>query len=56
MKQTILLCATVFGIIGSYIPVLFGDNDLLSGWGILGGMVGGFIGIWAGVKLYRLMS
>jgi hypothetical protein len=56
MKQLILLCATVFGFIGSYIPVLFGDTDMLSGWSILGGMIGGFFGIWAGVKLYRLMQ
>ncbi len=53
MKATILFCATVFGAIGSYVPVLFGDNDLLSGWSILMGTVGGLFGIWVGVKLYK---
>lgn len=43
--------AGVFGLIGSYIPVLFGDNDLLGGWSIFGGVVGGLFGIWVGVKL-----
>ena len=56
MKQVILLCAAVFGTIGSYVPMLFGDNSLLGGWSILGGMIGGFFGIWAGVKLYRMIG
>ena len=56
MKQLILLCAAIFGALGSYVPMLFGDNSLLSGWSILGGMIGGFVGIWAGVKLYKLMN
>lgn len=43
--------AGVFGLIGSYMSVLFGDNDLLSGWSIFGGVVGGLFGIWVGVKL-----
>jgi hypothetical protein len=56
MKQLALLGAAVFGVIGGYIPVLFGVDDILSGWSILGGMVGGFFGIWAGVKLYRALN
>ncbi len=56
MKQVILLCVAVFGIIGSYVPMLFGDHGILSGWSILGSTIGGFIGIWIGVKLYRLMN
>ena len=48
-KRTILLFASVFGFIGAYVPVLFGDNDMLSGWSILGGLVGGLFGIWLGV-------
>lgn len=50
MKQLILLFATVFGIAGAYVPVLFGDNDMLGGWSILGGFVGGIVGIWLGAK------
>jgi hypothetical protein len=48
-KKVILLFATVFGIAGGYVPVLFGDNDLLSGWSILSGLIGGLFGIWLGV-------
>ena len=55
-KSLLLLCAAVFGAIGSYIPVLFGDNDLLSVWSILGGMIGGFFGIWVGVKISKAMN
>lgn len=56
MKQMALLGATVFGIIGAYIPALFGDTEMLSGWSILGGTIGGFFGIWVGVKLYKRMQ
>jgi hypothetical protein len=48
-KKVLLLFATVFGVVGGYVPVLFGDNDFLSGWSILGGLVGGLLGIWLGV-------
>ncbi len=47
-KKVILLCATIFGLLGAYIPVLFGDTDMLSGWSILGSTVGGIFGIWIG--------
>jgi hypothetical protein len=53
MKPMILLGATIFGIAGAYVPVLFGDSDPLSGWSILGGMIGGFFGIWVGYKVYK---
>lgn len=52
-KRLILLMATIGGGIGSYVPVLFGDNELLDGWSIFGGMIGGFIGIWLGVWLSK---
>lgn len=54
MKALIFFFLTVFGAIGSYIPMLLGDHSLLSGWSILGGMIGGLFGIWVGVKAYRL--
>lgn len=50
-KGLITLMAGIFGLVGSYLPVLFGDNDLLSGWSILCGVIGGLFGIWVGVKL-----
>lgn len=52
-KKAILLFATVFSIAGGYIPVLFGDTDMLDGWSILGGFIGGIIGIWLGVVVIK---
>lgn len=52
-KKLILVSATIFGAIGSYIPVLLGDNELLDGWSILGGLIGGLIGVWIGVRLSK---
>jgi hypothetical protein len=48
-KKIIVLSATVFGFVGSYLPTLFGNNDFFSGWSILGSLVGGIFGIWVGV-------
>lgn len=53
MKQLILIFATVFSIAGAYVPVLFGDTDMLSGWSILGGLIGGIFGIWVGVQVSK---
>jgi len=47
-KKVLLLFALVFSTIGAYVPVLFGDS-LLDGWSIVGGLVGGFFGIWLGI-------
>lgn len=55
-KRTILIFATVFGIAGGYIPYLFGDTNMLDGWGILGGLVGGIFGIWLGVVMAKRYS
>jgi uncharacterized membrane protein YfcA len=52
-KKTLLLFATVFSILGGYVPVLFGDNDFLDGWSILGGLVGGIFGIWLGAVVSK---
>jgi len=52
-KQIILLSAGVCGAIGGYVPVLFGDSNLLDGWSILGGFVGGILGIWLGVVISK---
>lgn len=48
-KKVLLFFAAVFGIVGAYVPALFGDTDLLSGWSILGSVIGGIFGIWLGV-------
>ena len=52
-KKLILFCATIGGIGGGYLPYLLGDTDLLSGWSILGGFVGGIAGIWIGAVVSR---
>jgi hypothetical protein len=52
-KKLLLLLATIGGIVGGYVPVLFGDNELLDGWSILAGMIGGLFGIWVGVILSK---
>lgn len=52
-KRLLLLMATIGSVAGAYVPVLFGDNDPLSGASILGGMIGGFVGIWLGAVLSK---
>lgn len=55
-KATIMIMMGIGSTIGGAVPMLFGDNDLLSFWPILGGLIGGIIGIWGGVKISRAMS
>jgi len=56
MKQFALFGAIVFGAIGGYLPFLFGNADDMMIWSILGSMVGGFLGIWLGVKVYKYVN
>ncbi len=53
MKSVVMTCMTIFTIVGAYVPVLFGDNDMFSPWSILGAFVGGIFGIWLGVNVYK---
>lgn len=53
MKGLILLFVTIFSTVGAYIPVLLGSHDILSGWSILGGFVGGIVGVWLAVWVYK---
>jgi drug/metabolite transporter superfamily protein YnfA len=52
-KTVLVVSATLFGILGAYIPVLWGDNNLLSGWSILTSTVGGLFGIFVGVLISK---
>ena len=52
-KKAILFFAMLFSTIGGYLPVLFGDTNFLDGWSILGGLIGGLFGIWAGVVILK---
>jgi len=57
MNKTVLLFfASVFGLLGGYAPFLFGDKDLLSGWSILMGLIGGLFGIWLGVWVSKRLG
>lgn len=51
-KSLILFFATIFSLLGSYVPVLLGETAL-GGWSILGGFIGGLFGIWLGVFVSR---
>ena len=48
-KSIILFFTVIFGLIGNFIPMLFGNNDLFSIWSIIGGVIGGLFGVWVGV-------
>ncbi|MEI6054205.1 MAG: hypothetical protein WCQ49_02425 [Candidatus Saccharibacteria bacterium] len=51
-KTIILFFVLVFGLIGGYLPTIFGE-DIFSLWGILGSTIGGFFGIWLGYLLSK---
>lgn len=55
-KLLILTGATIGGIAGAYVPSLFGDTDMFSGWSILGSTIGGLVGIWLGYLLAKRIA
>lgn len=57
MNKTVIMILMGVGMtVGGFVPWLLGDHDLMSGWAILGGLVGGVIGIWAGAKVSKRLS
>ena len=54
-KSVIMFCMSVGSVIGGYLPWLLGDHDLMSPWVFLGGLIGGIVGIWIGVKVTKLI-
>lgn len=52
-KKFILASSTICGLVGAYVPVLFGDIDMLGGASILGGFIGGMFGVWVGAVLSK---
>ncbi len=53
MNKTVIMFFTiVLSLVGSYLPILFGDN-IFGIWVILGGLVGGILGIWVGVVISK---
>jgi presenilin-like A22 family membrane protease len=55
-KFLITLGMAVGSTIGALSPQMWGDRDFLSFTVIVLGLVGGIVGIWAGVKLSKLLS
>ena len=49
-KKIIYVFIAFFGVLGAYLPVIFGASGL-SGWSLIGGIVGSFIGLIIGVKV-----
>jgi hypothetical protein len=50
-KLVLGICLLIFGGIGSYAPLLFGADSVMSGWAIFWGTIGSFVGIWVWIKL-----
>ena len=50
-KLILYVSITVFGLLGTYLPVWTLGEDPLGGWSILGSLIGGFVGIWVWFKL-----
>jgi len=55
-KLLITIGAGIGGVAGAYLPFLWGDTDLFSGWGILTSTIGGLVGIWLGYKLAQRLG
>lgn len=55
-KLLVTLGAGIGGIAGAYLPTLWGDTDLFSGWSILFSVIGGLVGIWLGYLLAKRIS
>jgi hypothetical protein len=56
MKLMIYVGASIGGLIGGYIPVLFWHAGALSGWSLVGGLIGTIAGIYPGYKLGQMME
>jgi len=50
-KTLIYICLTVGGLLGGYLGSLLDHGNILGLWSLLFTTIGGFAGIWAGVKL-----
>ena len=56
LKFFILLGATIGGVVGAYVPFLWGDTNFFSPMGILLSTIGGIFGIILGYKLAKLLG
>ena len=53
-KHLVWIGMAIGSAVGGYIPALW-DSSLFSISGIIGSMVGGIAGIWAGYKISRII-
>ena len=56
MKLMIYIGITIGGGIGAFLPTLWGDTNLLSGWSILGTLVGSIAGLFLGYKVGKFIN
>ncbi len=56
MKTWVMIGMGVGSTLGALVPMLLGSSDLMGGWSILGGTVGGLLGIWLGYKIGKALS
>lgn len=54
-KQFIWIGVFAGSTIGSWLGALLSSGNWLSGWSVLGGTVGAFIGIWTGYKISKMI-
>jgi hypothetical protein len=52
-KTVILVSATIFSIVGGFVPYLWGDDNPLGGWSLVFGGIGGLFGIWLAVWISK---
>lgn len=52
-KSIIMFCAVVFSTVGSFLPMLFGNDDIFSLWSIGSGVILGLFGVWVGVQISK---
>lgn len=54
MNKKVIMFFTVAGLtIGSFVPMLWGDDNTFGGASILFSTIFGFIGIWLGVQVSK---
>ncbi len=54
-KTIVSIFAGIGMTLGGCIPMLWGE-DLLGGWSILLALIGGLTGVWAGVKVGKMIG
>jgi hypothetical protein len=56
MKIIIYITAGIGGVVGSYLPVMFGSSNPFSGWSLLCGFIGTIAGIVIGIKFGNFLE